>query len=219
MKKVLSVCLASLLLVGCTNKQTSTTTNTNTSTNNNTSSTQTEDTNTTTKSGITITNPITLNSTQADMSGYQWIRGDVANFQEITLGESLRMFEEGGTGILYYGYDTCQWCNRAVPELNEVAKEFNLTIYYVDASQRVERDEYAKLLEYIDPVLEVDSKGEKGFYVPAIIGVKDGKITDFHVSLVDNFEIPQNDPNKQLSDDQKQQLRDIYTQIAEKTAD
>ncbi|MBF1104465.1 MAG: hypothetical protein HXL54_02670, partial [Solobacterium sp.] len=153
------------------------------------------------------------------MKGYKWIRNDVADFQLITLKESLRMFEEGGTGILYYGYDECAWCNRAVPELNEVAKELNLTIYYIDASAKVEKDDYKKLLEYIDPVLKVNSSGEKGFYVPAVIGVKNGKLVDYHVSLLDDFELSKDDPDKQLSDAQKQELQDIYRKIAKEVAD
>ena len=173
MKKILTCLLAVVLLAGCFNK---------TESKKNTSTSETSNT-------LTITNPIKLNSTKADMKGYKWIRNDVADFQLITLKESLRMFEEGGTGILYYGYDECAWCNRAVPELNEVAKELNLTIYYVDASAKVEKDDYKKLLEYIDPVLKVNSSGEKGFYVPAVIGVKNGKLVDYHVSLLDDFEL------------------------------
>ena len=199
MKKILTCLLAVVLLAGCFNK---------TDSKKNTSS----DT-------LTITNKVSLTSTKADMKGYKWIRNDVADFQLITLKESLRMFEEGGTGILYYGYDECAWCNRAVPELNEVAKELNLTIYYVDASAKVEKDDYKKLLEYIDPVLKVNSSGEKGFYVPAVIGVKNGKLVDYHVSLLDSFELSKDDPNKQLSDAQKQELQDIYRKIAKEVAD
>ena len=199
MKKILTCLLAVVLLAGCFNK---------TDSKKNTSS-----------DALTITNKVSLTSTKADMKGYKWIRNDVADFQLISLKESLRMFEEGGTGILYYGYDECAWCNRAVPELNEVAKELNLTIYYVDASAKVEKDDYKKLLEYIDPVLKVNSSGEKGFYVPAVISVKNGKLVDYHVSLLDSFELSKDDPNKQLSDAQKQELQDIYRNIAKSVAD
>ena len=199
MKKILTCLLAVVLLAGCFNK--------------------TESKKNTSSDTLTITNKVSLTSTKADMKGYKWIRNDVADFQLITLKESLRMFEEGGTGILYYGYDECAWCNRAVPELNEVAKELNLTIYYVDASAKVEKDDYKKLLEYIDPVLKVNSSGEKGFYVPAVICVKNGKLVDYHVSLLDDFELSKDDPNKQLSDAQKQELQDIYRKIAKSVAD
>ena len=199
MKKILTCLLAVVLLAGCFNK--------------------TEGKKNASSDTLTITNKVSLTSTKADMKGYKWIRNDVADFQLITLKESLRMFEEGGTGILYYGYDECAWCNRAVPELNEVAKELNLTIYYVDASAKVEKDDYKKLLEYIDPVLKVNSSGEKGFYVPAVIGVKNGKLVDYHVSLLDSFELSKDDPDKQLSDAQKQELQDIYRKIAKEVAD
>ena len=199
MKKILTCLLAVVLLAGCFNK--------------------TESKKNTSSDTLTITNKVSLTSTKADMKGYKWIRNDVADFQLISLKESLRMFEEGGTGILYYGYDECAWCNRAVPELNEVAKELNLTIYYVDASAKVEKDDYKKLLEYIDPVLKVNSSGEKGFYVPAVIGVKNGKLAEYHVSLLDSFELSKDDPNKQLSDAQKQELQDIYRNIAKSVAD
>ena len=199
MKKILTCLLAVVLLAGCFNK--------------------TESKKNTSSDALTITNKVSLTSTKADMKGYKWIRNDVADFQLISLKESLRMFEEGGTGILYYGYDECAWCNRAVPELNEVAKELNLTIYYVDASAKVEKDDYKKLLEYIDPVLKVNSSGEKGFYVPAVIGVKNGKLVDYHVSLLDSFELSKDDPDKQLSDAQKQELQDIYRKIAKEVTD
>ena len=199
MKKILTCLLAVVLLAGCFNK--------------------TESKKNASSDTLTITNKVSLASTKVDMKGYKWIRNDVADFQLISLKESLRMFEEGGTGILYYGYDECAWCNRAVPELNEVAKELNLTIYYVDASAKVEKDDYKKLLEYIDPVLKVNSSGEKGFYVPAVIGVKNGKLVDYHVSLLDDFELSKDDPDKQLSDAQKQELQDIYRKIAKEVAD
>ena len=201
MKKILTCLLAVVLLAGCFNK---------TESKKNTSTSETSNT-------LTITNPIKLNSTKADMKGYKWIRNDVADFQLITLKESLRMFEEGGTGILYYGYDECAWCNRAVPELNEVAKELNLTIYYVDASAKVEKDDYKKLLEYIDPVLKVNSSGEKGFYVPAVIGVKNGKLVDYHVSLLDDFELSKDDPDKQLSDAQNKNYRISIARLRKKS--
>ena len=199
MKKILTCLLAVVLLAGCFNK--------------------TESKKNTSSDTLTITNKVSLTSTKVDMKGYKWIRNDVADFQLITLKESLRMFEEGGTGILYYGYDECAWFNRSVPQLNEVAKELNLTIYYVDASAKVEKDDYKKLLEYIDPVLKVNSSGEKGFYVPAVIGVKNGKLVDYHVSLLDDFELSKDDPDKQLSDAQKQELQDIYRKIAKEVAD
>ena len=49
-------------------------------------------------------------------------RGDVA------LEESLKLFENG-TGIVFYSYETCPWCNRVIPVLDEAAKEAGITVF------------------------------------------------------------------------------------------
>ena len=66
MKKILTCLLAVVLLAGCFNK---------TESKKNTSTSETSNT-------LTITNPIKLNSTKADMKGYKWIRNDGANRRE-----------------------------------------------------------------------------------------------------------------------------------------
>ena len=42
---------------------------------------------------------------------------------------------------------------------------------------------------------------------------------DYHVSLLDDFGLSKDDPDKQLSDAQKQELQDIYRKIAKEVAD
>jgi hypothetical protein len=62
-----------------------------------------------------------------------------------------------------------------------------------------------------------DEEGNKSFFVPLVIGVKNGEITDSHVSLVKGFELE--DEESMLSDEQKQELKNIYLDIIKKTAD
>lgn len=167
----------------------------------------------------TITNPVDLNATPADMTVYDWIGDEIGDFQEITFAESIRMFEEGGSGILYYGYDNCPWCERAIPVLNQIVLETGITVYYIDVYGPFQPDkqEFDKLLAYIDEALIEDDKGEKGFFVPLVIGVKNGQMTGSHVSLVDDFKLENDDD--QLSDSQKAQLKNLYLEIVRKTAD
>ena len=42
-----------------------------------------------------------------DMSGYQWLNDDNPAFATISLQESVRVFAEGKTAVLYYGRETC----------------------------------------------------------------------------------------------------------------
>jgi predicted bacteriocin transport accessory protein len=168
---------------------------------------------------ITITNPIEMNSEPAIMTVYDWIGEEIADFQEITFMESTRLFSEKGSGILYFGYNDCPWCERAVPVLNEAALETGVTVYYVDIYGPFQptKAQFEELLGYIESTLIEDDKGEKAFFVPAVIGIKNGEITGSHVSLLSDFTLE--DEDSQLSDEQKQKLKDIYLDIIRKTAD
>ena len=166
-----------------------------------------------------ITNPVDIKYQKADMSGYEYLSEPIAEFREITLEESIRFFKEGGSGILYYGKDDCYWCNRAVPELNKVALEYGVPVYYVNTgiSPMPPQETVKELVAYIEETFIVVEGEGPVFYVPEVIGVKQGKITGAHVSLVDSFEGTIKD--KQLSDDQKKELQGYYRQIIEATVD
>lgn len=166
-----------------------------------------------------ITNPVDIKYQTADMSGYEYLSEPIAEFREITLEESIRFFKEGGSGILYYGKDDCYWCNRAVPELNKVALEYGVPVYYVNTGifPMPPQETVKELVSYIEETFIVMEGEGPVFYVPEVIGVKQGKITGAHVSLVDSFEGTIKD--KQLSDDQKKELQGYYRQIIEATVD
>ena len=177
----------------------------------------------------TITNSVDLVTSEADMTGYQWLYDTDPPFVETTFQESIRMFTEKGSGILYYGRTNCPWCQRAVPVLDEVAKETGVTIYYIDAQQPLataadgsvdaakSQEVYQELLSYISPILEKDEDGEPAFQIPEVIGVKNGEIVGHHLSLVDSFSLDSEDA--QMNDEQVAELKDIYRRIIAATAD
>lgn len=166
---------------------------------------------------VTITNSVELNTYDADMSGYKWLYDSEPAFTEITLEESIRIFKEKGSGILYYGYAGCPWCERAVPILNKVAKETGVTVYYINVHFQTTMEAYNELMTYISPILEKDSEGEPVFKVPEVIAVKDGEITDHHLALVEDFKIENDD--SQMSDIQKKELEDIYLNLIQSAKD
>lgn len=162
----------------------------------------------------TISNSVDIVSTKADMSNYKFLDDNDHSFKKITYKESLRIFEESGSGILFYGYDDCYYCNRAVPILNEVAKEAGIDIYYIDTYDITDttREDYDALMDYLKPTFREDEETEtKEFYVPDVVGVKKGEIIKFHVSLTDDF-IAGNE-NKQLTTAQQNNLKQIYIDI------
>ncbi len=196
MKKIVLVFVALMTLVSCGKSQTA--------------ETEVNET-------VTITNSVELNTTDADMSGYKWLYDSEPAFVEMTLEESVRIFKESGSGILYYGYAGCPWCERAVPILNEVAKELGVTVYYINVHAQTTMEAYNELLTYITPILETDSNGEPEFKVPEVIAVKNGEITDHHLALVDGFKIESDE--SQMSDSQKEELKNIYIDLIKSAKD
>lgn len=161
---------------------------------------------------VTITNPVELETMTAAMGEYEFLEDDSPAFTEITLAESIRMFKEKGTGILYYGRVGCWWCQRAVPVLNEAAKEMGVTVYYIDVQLPTTEAAYKELESLISSIFETDaSTGKPVFKVPEVIGVKDGEIVGHHLSLVSSFE-PDGD-DAMMSDEQNAELKAIYEDI------
>lgn len=166
---------------------------------------------------VTITNKADITAFKADMSQYKWITEPYGDFEETTLKESIKMFTEKGSGILYFGYVGCPWCERAVPNLNKAAVTTGATIYYIDASVQPDDADYKEITGYLSSVLDKDENGDPEFFVPLVVGVKNGEIVGSHTSLVDDFTLQSEDD--QMSDAQNQELEDIYTEIIAKCAD
>ena len=71
----------------------------------------------------------------SDIKEYSFLTDNNPAFKEITFESSIKFFTERYSGILYYGKVVCPWCERAVPILNAVAKDSNISIYYIDANK------------------------------------------------------------------------------------
>lgn len=168
-------------------------------------------------SSVKITNTVDLVYTDAEMDQYQWIGDEIGDFRKVTLSEALRMFDEQGSGILYFGYVGCPWCERAVPILNEAVLEKKVTVYYVNTKEQFDADQFAQLKSNLYDALPVDANGNRDFYVPMVVGVKKGKVTGHHTSLTDDFEIKES--TDQMNDQQKKVLKDLYLDIIQRTAD
>lgn len=86
---------------------------------------------------------------------------------------------EGGTGIIYFGFPECPWCQAYVPMLNEVAKEEGVEkIYYFNIREDRQKNSknYQKLVKLLKNHLSKDDEGNERIFVPDIYAVKEGKI-------------------------------------------
>ena len=166
----------------------------------------------------TITNPITLNTTTADMSGYTRLQDSDHVFQALSIKESLRMFDEKGSGIIYFGKPDCDYCQCAVPELNTAAKTMGVdVVYYVDVTNAETDDSYEDLKKAIESTFKTNTSGQKAFMVPEVIAVKNGSIVDSHLALTSDYKV--DSYYIDLNETQKLQLQDIYKELMREAAD
>ena len=134
-----------------------------------------------------------------------------------------------GTGVIYLGYPECPWCRNLVPILLSAANETEMDhIYYLNIKedrdvlildeskniiiQNEGKKEYFELVGVLNEILddyilttndgEEVTTGKKRIYVPLVLFVKDGKITNFHLGTVDS----QEDPYVHLTDKQEEEL-------------
>lgn len=57
----------------------------------------------------------------------------VSNFTELSINEVESRLKKGEKTILFIGKPVCPFCQKFVPKLNEVAKQNNLSIHYLNS--------------------------------------------------------------------------------------
>ena len=159
---------------------------------------------------VQIEESVTLNSAPADMSLYGL--DSSANFESVSLAESIRIFKENSSGIVFYAKPDSAECRIAAEVLQEAAQELNVKVYVVNTSDSVSTEDLSTLTTYIDSTLYVDQAGNKSFFVPDLIAVNNGVITGYHTSTVKGIAVSSNE-NIVLSDDQKKELKKYYLEV------
>lgn len=151
-----------------------------------------------------------------DYSEYEYLEDSEPAFEEISFKDALKFFQNGWSGVLYFGAPTCRFCNRAVPVLNQAAKDCGITVYYINSNKSIGSTEeetnelYNEITTYIEDSYQYDENGVKSFYVPNVIGVHNGEMAAWKVSLPDDYNI---NTSEQMNDKQKQELYDSYQKV------
>ena len=121
--------------------------------------------------------------------------------------EEVLDFFDTGTGILYFGYNTCPWCRNMIPVLIDSVRDNDYdVIYYADIHDLDISSISDKLFSKLDDYLSTNEEGKKGLSVPDVYFVKDGEIIGRHLGTVDSY----NNPFKKMSKSEKQELKDIF---------
>lgn len=157
-----------------------------------------------------------LVNTPSDMSGYTFLDQEKSDgFVNTSFKEVVNMITEEKTGIVYIGFQECEWCQRAVPVLAEMSEETKTTIYYLNLdNEDLTSNSYKQFKALFSEQLSTDNDGEKVLLTPLVLAIKDGKVVDSHTSLVKGFDIKSDSDN--LNEEQFNELLSIYKKMQKK---
>lgn len=152
---------------------------------------------------------------EADMSEYSSLEGSNHVFLDANYEEALEMLKkEAFSGVLYFGYPSCPWCEEAIPLMNEAAKSSNLDIYYVNKKSDFNikhpelEEEIVKILDAAYG-LEKNKDGNPHLYVPEVVVIKNGKILQHHLGTFDAHDATE----RKMTENERIQLKDIYLKM------
>lgn len=86
---------------------------------------------------------------------------------------------DNGTGVIYFGFPECPWCQAYVPILNDMAHEYGIEeIYYLDVydMRKENTKSYQDIVSKIREYLFLDDNSNPRIYVPDVYVIRDGVI-------------------------------------------
>ena len=134
--------------------------------------------------------------------------------EEISFEQALQDLEHGKTGIYYFGFENCPWCQEAVPLLLEEAGETGQQIRYVktrdaDKNRLYDEEQKARITPYIREWMSDNDQGELTLYVPPVIRVENGEVTGGHEGTVEGHDAKE----RTMTDTEKEELRAVYKEL------
>lgn len=147
----------------------------------------------------------------ADMSDYPDFEDSDHQFIQKNMEDIFQLLENKGSGILYFGFPLCPWCDEALPIMNSEAKKINEKILYVQ-TRDMEREllytpeDRETLISYIGDSMDEDTDGNLQLFVPYVVVLKDGKVLSSHIGTVGDYDAHE----RSMTDSEQEELRQIY---------
>ena len=144
----------------------------------------------------------------------------VTGLQEMSIDESISFFEEKKSGILYFGFSVCPWCQDVVPILKEVSEEEGVLVHYVPTRYGKEKEykhtysqeQKEKLTKYLFKYMSENEDGELTLYVPLVVCVEDGVVIDGHVGTVEEHDAHE----RKITEEEIEVVRNEYKKMFKK---
>ncbi len=137
----------------------------------------------------------------ADMSGYSLARQ--TSFYETETADFLKAMEDGETMTVCFGFESCPFCQTAVPLLAKAAAD----------TGNQDLPGYDLVVQQLSEYLLTDENGEAQLYVPAVFFIRDGAV----ISAVNGT----GTDDAELTDSEELKLYETYVNgfLAEKQSD
>lgn len=147
-------------------------------------------------------------------------QADVSDFEEISFDDAIAFFEDGKTGILYFGFPDCPWCAEVVPVLDEEAQKAGKTVYYVrtrdDNRERLYTDAQKSAIQpWIETYMKTGDDGEPALYVPLVLAVQNGAVITGHEGTVEGHDAKERSMTEEESGQLKAELQKLIASIHE----
>ena len=145
--------------------------------------------------------------TDGTISEFTEITDKEPSIKEISLPSAITFFENKYSGVMVFAKPDSRYSQKAFAVLNQAAKDAGVTVYYVDVSRKF----YKTDEEFIDVTyLENPQGGGTSLYIPDVMAVKNGRVVDFHVGILDDYDL---DVNPKMTEEQYQKIYNIYADL------
>ena len=139
---------------------------------------------------------------------------DSIELKEISMDEAIRYFTEKKSGVLYFGFEKCPWCQEAKPSFYDLCKSYGIDILYKktrddDRNLLYTDEQKEKFTPYLKDYMSNNDEGVLTLYVPLIVYIKDGVVVDGHVGTFDEHDAHE----RKMTEKEKEDLNKIYIEI------
>lgn len=99
--------------------------------------------------------------------------------------EAVEKMLAHGTGVVYFSFPECPWCQKYTPLLQDIAKEAGMEVLYYNIYQdksndKAWYDEIAGMIEEKNPeISRYDNDGNTVIFMPLVLFVKEGEIIGY----------------------------------------
>lgn len=158
------------------------------------------------------------------MSNYN-IEGE-HRFYDITMFEALELLDdEAFSGILYFGFPGCPFCQEAVPAMHEASQAIGVDIFYVSRQLSIRETEGweeadAAMAWWLNEQVELgwlyddnEDPIRPNIFVPHVVYIRNGIVIDSHQGTFEGHERLEDGSLPELTDEEYATLLEIYTRI------